>query len=63
MNKICEQCVYPEGCDTPNYLLHCELFQNKLRLDELNLAKDYLNSDYYWKRYRKLLGEEEYEQR
>jgi len=33
-----------------------EEFGNTLRLKELELAKDYLNSDYYWKRVKELSG-------
>jgi len=59
MNKACEQCVYNDleeynGCMvSPN----CKLLQNKLKLEELEQAKPYLSSDYYWKRRKELIGE------
>lgn len=31
--------------------------ENRIRLEELDSAKDYLNSDYYWKRRRELTEE------
>jgi len=56
MNKICEQCPKdPTTCIQST----CKVVEDKTRLSELELAKPYLNSDYYWKRCKELKGEED----
>ena len=59
MNKICNQCTY-NGLNECNTVagIACKLIQNKIRISELDLSKPYLNSDYYWKRLKKLKEEE-----
>jgi hypothetical protein len=54
----CEQCTYnnTNNCALASGM-HCRIVEDKLRIDELNLSKNYLNSDYYWKRLKELLYE------
>jgi hypothetical protein len=59
MNKFCEECFHNSttGCILTS-IPNCKVVENKTRLKELELAKPYLNSDYYWRRYKELKGEE-----
>jgi hypothetical protein len=59
MNNICKKCAHNDLTDCTLVAgTTCKLFQNKLRIQELNLSKQYLNSNYYWKRLRELNGED-----
>ena len=56
MNKFCEQCLeVQKKCTAP--LIKCKLLSNKIRIEELDLAKPYLSSEYYWKRLKELKNE------
>ncbi len=54
MNNICKKCNHQDKC-LETY--SCDLINNKTRVSELNLARTYLNSDYYWKRLKELKDE------
>jgi hypothetical protein len=42
--------------DTPEQIdLLNQVLDTDTRIKELNLAREYLNSDYYWKRYNELV--------
>lgn len=56
----CDKCPQQDNCpfDKGMQVGNCLVIENNTRLKELELAKPFLNSNYYWKRSRELKGED-----